>query len=80
MPTPPQLDPLWKRYDTLRQALAALGPILQGSILQRRLQRPLRSLQGRERIYGPYYQWTQKREGRTVNVNLSRARAATIWR
>jgi hypothetical protein len=78
MPTPKQLDSLWKRYDALRKALAALGPILQGSILQRRLKRPLLSLKGKERVYGPYYQWTQKREGKTVNVNLGRFRAAAV--
>lgn len=78
MPTPKPLHSLWKRYDALRKALAALDPILQGNILQRRLKRPLPSLKGKTRVYGPYYQWTQKREGKTVNVNLGRSRAAAV--
>jgi len=78
MPTPKSSEKLWTRYDALRVALAGLGPILQGSILHRRLKRPLPSLKGKERAYGPYYQWTQKRKGKTVNVNLSRSRAAAV--
>ncbi len=78
MSTSQQLEVLWKRYDALRRALAGLGPILQGSILQRRLKRPILSLKNKERVYGPYYQWTQKREGKTVNVNLGRSRAMVV--
>ena len=78
MPKPEKINVLWKRYEALRTALAGADPILQGSILKRRFKRPLPSLGGKKQSYGPYYQWTQKREGKTVNVNLSRSRAAAI--
>jgi hypothetical protein len=67
-----------KRYAELCMALAALGPILQGSILPRRFKRPHPSRKGKSRIYGPYYQWTRKQAGKTINLNLGPLRAAAF--
>jgi len=80
MPHSDRVRALWKRYAKLMEGLNGLDLILQGSILKRRLKRPLPSLRGKERQYGPYYQWTRKREGRTVNVNLSPRRAAAFYK
>jgi hypothetical protein len=52
----------WKReYDRLRMALAAIGYISQGSVLDRSSLRPRRT----------GYQWTRKVAGKTVTVALS---------
>jgi len=64
-----------KRYDRLAANLAGLGPILQGTITERSIVRPDPKQQGQERTYGPYYQWTWKRDGKTVTVNLSASQA-----
>jgi len=60
---------LEQRYRKLAAKLAAAGPVLQGTITERTIER-------KDRSYGPYYQWTFKREGKTVTVNLSRSQAA----
>lgn len=57
-----------RRYRKLAAKLAGIGPILQGTITERCIEKG-------ESIYGPYYQWTFKREGKTVTVNLSHSRA-----
>lgn len=57
-----------RRYRKLAARLAGIGPILQGTITERTIEKG-------ESAYGPYYQWTFKREGKTVTVNLSAERA-----
>jgi hypothetical protein len=57
-----------RRYRKLAEKLAAVGPILQGAITER-------AIASEDRAYGPYYQWTFKREGKTVTVNLTAAQA-----
>jgi hypothetical protein len=59
---------LERRYRKLSEKLAGTGPILQGTITERAIARE-------NRTYGPYYQWTFKREGKTVTVNLSAGQA-----
>ena len=59
-----------KRARLLRQ-LAKLGPVLQGTIASRTILRDDANAPGTKKEYGPYYQWTWKREGKTVTVNLS---------
>jgi hypothetical protein len=54
-------DALQRRYDELRQRLAQIGYISQGSVLDRSRLRPARS----------GYQWTRKVAGKTVTVALS---------
>ena len=59
----------WKReYDRLRQGLATIGYISQGSVLDRSTLRPPRS----------GYQWTRKVAGRTVTVALSPEQFAAL--
>jgi hypothetical protein len=57
-----------RRCRKLAEGLAATGPILQGTITERTIDKE-------DRTYGPYYQWTFKREGKTVTVNLSASQA-----
>lgn len=59
-----------KRARVVRQ-LSRLGPVLQGSIAPRTIVRDDPEAPGAKKEYGPYYQWTWKREGKTVTVNLS---------
>lgn len=64
-----------KRYNRVAAKLADLGPILQGTITERTIVRPDPKHHGKEKTYGPYYQWTWKRDGKTVTVNLSATQA-----
>jgi len=66
---------LKRRHRALARRLAQTGLILQGTITPRTLVRPDPQAQTRSKTYGPYYQWTFKRAGKTVTVNLSAAQA-----
>lgn len=70
---------LQQRREKLLQKIAALGPVLQGTITERTIVREDPRAPGKTKEYGPYYQWTWKREGKTVTVNLS-ASQAKIYR
>lgn len=52
-------------YKQLKKKIMDTGLILKGTIIERRMER-----EGRR--YGPYYQWTFKRAGKTVTVNLTK--------
>ena len=69
-----------KEFERLKGRLRVLGPVLQGSILARTLAREDPRAPGGMRQLGPYYQWTRKIGGRTVNVNLSPAQAKVFAR
>ena len=60
---PDSLSPLKARYDRLRQSLARIGYISQGSVLQRSVTASGRS----------GYQWTRKVAQKTVSVSLSQS-------
>jgi hypothetical protein len=49
--------------------------VLQGTITERTIVRPDPDSPDREKRYGPYYQWTWKRHGKTVTVNLTATQA-----
>ena len=66
---------LKRRHRALARRLARTGLILQGTITPRTLVRPDPQAPARSKTYGPYYQWTFKRAGKTVTVNLSAAQA-----
>lgn len=66
-----KLDDLRKRYGKLENKLAQTGLILQGTITERSIEHK----DNPEKIYGPYYQWTWKKEGKTVTVNLTASQA-----
>ena len=60
-----------QRYARLTASLAKLGPVLQGTICERTIQRDDPQRPHAQKTYGPYYQWTFKRDGKTVTVNLT---------
>lgn len=66
---------LQQRREKLLQTIAALGPVLQGTITERTIVREDPGAPGKTKEYGPYYQWTWKRDGKTVTVNLSASQA-----
>ncbi len=67
MTTHPTPDRLRWRYERLRTRLAKIGWVLQGTITPRYDRRVGPGRPPR----GPYFQWTFKRAGKTVTVNLS---------
>lgn len=69
-----------KRYERLTARLAKLGPVLQGTITERNIDREDPQKPGKNKSYGPYYQWTFKRAAKTVTTNLSRTQAKTYQR
>ena len=69
------VERLRRRYQRLAARLAKLGPILQGTITERTIVRPEPANPQANKTYGPYYQWTWKRGGKTVTVNLSASQA-----
>ena len=64
---------LRRRFRRLAARLGQTGWILLGTIHERRIRAPAETRRSRSKTYGPYYQWTFKREGRTLTVNLSAA-------
>lgn len=60
-----------RKRAALLKRLAKIGPVLQGTITRRSVVREDPQAPGTQKEYGPYNQWTWKREGKTVTVNLS---------
>ena len=71
---------LKRRYARLAARVAKLGPVLQGTITERTVHRDNPQRPGEQKAYGPYYQWTFKRNGKTVTVNLSSSQAKVYQR
>ena len=67
----PELQRLKKRYARLAARLANPGLLLQGSITERIITRPDPQDPDHPKSIGPYYQWTFKRNAKTVTVNVS---------
>lgn len=63
----PKIIRLYARYNALVAQLKGIGLILQGTITERIIE----PLNNKEKVYGPYYQWTRKICAKTVTVNLS---------
>ncbi len=63
---------LKKRYAKLTAQLSATDLILQGTITERTIKKNADGVRGGSKTLGPYYQWTFKREGKTVTINLSK--------
>jgi hypothetical protein len=61
-----------EKFDALRRRLSRTGLVAQGTITEREIRAAGRRT-AREKSYGPYFQWTFKRQGKTVTVNLSAA-------
>jgi hypothetical protein len=68
------------RFDRLKRRLLRLEPCLLGTITERRIERNDPDKPGEKKTYGPYFQWTFKREGKTVTVNLSESQAVAYRR
>lgn len=69
-----------RRYARLTARLSTLGVVLQGTITARTMMRDDPQAPGKQKAYGPYYQWTFKRKGKTVTVNLTASQAKTYQR
>jgi hypothetical protein len=67
----PDAQTLKRRYERLAARLANLGSIAQGTITERTITKEDPHNPGSCRTIGPYYQWTFKRNAKTVTVNLS---------
>lgn len=67
----PQTDQLKKRRKRLVARMAQLGPIVQGTITERTITKKDPQHPDSPKTIGPYYQWTFKRNAKTVTVNLS---------
>jgi hypothetical protein len=70
-----ETSPMEQRYARLTARLAQMGLVLQGNITERTMVRPDPDAPGKEKVYGPYYQWTFKRQAKTVTVNLTASQA-----
>lgn len=60
-----------QRYQKLARRLAKPGLLLQGTITELRLRRPDPRRPGKQKTYGPYYQWTWKEQGKTITRRLT---------
>jgi len=80
METKRDLQNLHKRYERLAARLAKVGLIVQGTITQRIITKRDPDDATRIKKIGPYYQWTFKRDAKTVTVNLAAAQAKPFQR
>lgn len=69
-----------KRYARLSARVGKLGPVLQGTITERVIERADPKNPRKKKEYGPYYQWTFKKDGKTRTVNLSASQAKVYQR
>ena len=68
-------EALRARHRRLAELLGKIGWVLRGTITERIDKRAKGKIGGKPRVWGPYYQWTFKRQGKTVTVNLSASQA-----
>jgi len=80
MQTTRSIETMRRRYRRLAGRLAKLGPILQGTITERSIVRSEPKAPGKNKSYGPYYQWSWKRNGKTITVNLTASQAKSYQR
>ena len=71
------IEGLQRRYTKLVERVGKTGLILQGTILPRTIVQPDPKDPGKEKTLGPYYQWTFKKTGKTITVNLTASQAKT---
>jgi hypothetical protein len=74
------LRQLHQRYARLCAKLSKAGLVLQGTITERAIVRSDPQRPQEEKTYGPYYQWTFKRNAKTVTVNLSKGQVKAYQR
>jgi hypothetical protein len=75
MKTKQTIQRLQQRYEMLKAKIAHIGLIQVGTITKRVDRRDSPTSPGGKRDYGPYYQWTFKRSGKTVTKNLTKYQA-----
>lgn len=80
MEAKPNLNAMKRRYARLAARLGKVGLVLHGTITERTITRDDPQRPGTPKSYGPYYQWTFKRDGKTVTVNLTRRQARRYQR
>ncbi len=80
MKTKRSVETMKRRYERLKTRVAGLGPVLQGTILERTMLRDDPRETGTRKLYGPYYQWTRKIAAKTVTVNLTASQARVYQR
>ncbi len=78
--TEKQLQRLRKDYETLKEEIKDLGHVLPGTMQKRqyRCGKPNCRCVTEGILHGPYYQWTRKISGKTVNINLEKEVAMTV--
>jgi hypothetical protein len=72
--TIPAADRYTQRFAELRSQLQNLGYFCKGTILERRMkcgQSNCACRQDPSKRHGPYWEWTYKLQGKTVNVKLT---------
>jgi hypothetical protein len=62
-------EQLQKQHQQLKKKLADVGPMCQGSVIERYYNR---GAKGKQTLYGPYYSWTRKIANKTITVALSK--------
>lgn len=70
-----------QRYESLKRAVAEIGPILRGTVLLRFMpcgKAGCCCQADPPQLHGPYYQWTRKVRGKTVSVRLTQPKAKAI--
>lgn len=73
-PPSPQADRYAQRFAQLRQQLLELSYFCKGTVLERRMkcgQPGCACHQDASKRHGPYWEWTYKAQGKTVNVKLT---------
>jgi len=73
-----RLARLRAQYEQLRNELAQIDYMLHGSVTQRRIpcgKPSCACTTDPDARHGPYFQWSQKKQGKTVSVYLSPAQA-----
>jgi hypothetical protein len=65
------LNSLDRRYNMLKRKMGKIRLILQGTITPRTIISYDRNKPGKKKLMGPYYQWTFKKNGKTITVNLT---------
>lgn len=66
---------LEKEYEKVKSEIKNMGFILKGTITRRVIIREDKRNPGGQRKFGPYYQWTWKKEKKTVTVNLTKSQS-----
>jgi len=74
-----KLAKLRQNYQTAKAQVQTLGYVLPGTVQKRQYRCGKPNCHcAKGLLHGPYYQWTRKISGKTVNVNLDPASAAQV--